>query len=145
MLATATPTPLPSITASASTPPPPIEHAHEAQTERNEYLKTHYDDMHELPRVERALDRRFGQLVSADVADPPPYLRELGAPPRDPALLARWRTAADYVERYRADHYVTDLDRPLGNAATFDTRRLEELTAQVREPTREIDHGVEIL
>jgi Ti-type conjugative transfer relaxase TraA len=122
-----------------------IEHAHEAQTERDEYLKKHHDEMQELPHAEHAIDLRFGQLVRADVADPPPYLRDLGAPPKDPALLARWRTAADYVERYRVDHYVTDSHRPLGDAATFDTRRLQELTAQVREPRREIDHGVEIM
>ena len=122
-----------------------IERAHRAQTERDEYLKRHYDEMQELPQVEYAIDRRFDQLVNADVADPPLYLQELGAPPKDRASLSRWRQAADYVERYRVDHYITDPHRPIGNADTFDKRHLQELTAQVRSPGREIDHGVEIM
>jgi conjugative relaxase-like TrwC/TraI family protein len=121
-----------------------IERAHQAQKEHDEYLKQHHDEMHELPRVEHAINRRFAQLVNADVADPPPYLCELGAPPKDPVRLARWRDAAEFVEHYRVDRYITDPDRPLGDAATYDTRRLQELAAQVHNPTREIDHGVEL-
>jgi len=121
-----------------------IEHAHEAQHERDEYLKQHHDEIQELPHVEHAINRRFGQLIRADVADPPAYLRELGAPPKDPPSRARWLQAAEYVEHYRIDHYITDPHHPLGNAPTFDKRQLQELTAQVREPTREIDHGVEL-
>ena len=101
--------------------------------------------MHELPRVEYAINLRFRQLVNADIANPPPYLNQLGAPPKDRAGLARWRAAADYVEHYRADRYITDPHRPLGNAGDYDTRQLHKLTAQVRSPTREIDHGVEIM
>ncbi len=121
-----------------------IVSAHEAQTERDEYLTTHYDEMHELPRVEHAITRRYAQLVNADVADPPPYLQELGAPPKDPARLARWREAAEYVERYRVDHYITDTHRPLGDAATYESRHLQQLAAQIHNPTRDIDYGVEI-
>jgi hypothetical protein len=129
-----------------------IAHAHEAQNEVREYLEKHHDEIQELPRVEYAIDLRFGQLVNADVADPPRYLRELGAPPKDPARLERWRKAAEHVEQYRIDHAITDQHRPLGaertadNSWRADSQRLQELAAQVRNPnpTREIDHGVEL-
>ena len=122
-----------------------IEHAHEAQHERDEYLKKHHDECKSSHTSSTRSTAGSANSSHADIADPPAYLRELGAPPKDPASLARWRAAADYVEHYRVDHYITDPHRPLGNAATFDTRRLQELTAQVREPTREIDHGVGIM
>jgi len=117
---------------------------HKAEKERDEYLEAHYDEMHELPRVDHAINRRFAQLVNADITNPPAYLHEIGAPPKDPRALDRWRTAAEFVERYRVDHYITDPDRPLGDAPTYETRHLQDLTSQVREPTYAIDHGVDI-
>jgi hypothetical protein len=71
-------------------------------------------------------------------------LHETRGFPKDPGRLARWREAADFVEHYRIDYYITDPHRPLGDAATYDTRRFQELAAQIHHPTREIDHGVEI-
>jgi Ti-type conjugative transfer relaxase TraA len=126
--------------------------ARDTQRQHDAYVVEHVDELARLPRVEAAFNARFAQLVDADVANPPSYLRALGAPPQDANRRARWREAAAYVEQRRIDHGVTDLHRPLGReplseSATvwrMETRYFESLTTQVRHPSREVGHGVEV-
>ena len=122
-----------------------IAHAMEAQDKFHEYLETHHDEMRELPRVEYAINLRFDQLVNADVADPPAYLRELGAVPTDPDRLENWRKAAEHFEHYRVDCGISDPHQPLGTERTLaDTQRFHELASQALNSTDDIGHGMEL-
>jgi conjugative relaxase-like TrwC/TraI family protein len=128
-----------------------LERSRDVQDQRQDYIAEHRGELHRLPGVQRAIESRFAQLVDADVANPPSYLRTLGAPPDDPTRLAEWRRAAEFVERYRFDHGITDQRHPLGPNPSSDeavlwraeTRHLEVLTAQVRSPA-EVELGVEL-
>ena len=106
----------------------------------------------QLPRIERSIDARLEQLVDADVADPPPYLHDLGAAPHETEAHSRWRRAANYIERYRADHNITDLDRPLGCTPhdehellqRVDELKLDELIAEIHDSVRSVDLGIDL-
>ncbi|MFN8035396.1 MAG: hypothetical protein U0V73_05635 [Acidimicrobiia bacterium] len=129
-----------------------LERARDEQDQRRDYLTEHRDELHRLPGVQRAIDTRFAQLVDADIANPPPYLRALGVPLHHPKRLADWRQAAEFVEHYRIDHNIADQRNPLGTEPGgaeailwgMDSQQLEMLTAQVRDPTPEVDLGVEL-
>ena len=129
-----------------------IARAEDAQRHQNEYMAEHRDELDRLPRVEAAFDARLIQLVDADVAEPPPYLRELGAPPKDVERLAKWREAAGFIEQYRIAYGISDRYQPLGSEPEGaggviwrrETENLQSLTRQARTPAREIGHGLEI-
>lgn len=128
-----------------------FERARDGHDEHLGYVVEHRDDLRRLPAIQVTIETRIAQLVGADVAKPPPYLRALGPTPDDPTRLEDWRRAAEFVERYRVDHQITDTRHPLGPEptgaeATFwhmDTRQLDTLTNQVREPAPEVDLGIE--
>ncbi len=127
-----------------------LERARDGHDEHQAYVAEHRDDLRRLPAIQVTVDARIAQLVDADLAEPPPYLRALGPPPDDPTRPTDWRRAAEFVERYRVDHNSTDPRRPLGPEPTgdeatlwhMDTRQLGALTTQAREPIPEVDLGV---
>ena len=91
-----------------------VERTENAQDAYRAYVAEHGDDLARLPRVNHEIDSRIAEIVAADLAEPPQYLSALGPSPTDPARLRAWRHAADLVERYRADHNITDPNQPLG-------------------------------
>lgn len=128
-----------------------IEHARHGQDEHLAYVGKHHDDLRRLPAVDQTIDARIGQLVDADVVDPPRYLRTLGPTPKDASQLADWRRAAEYVERYRTSHDITDPHQPLGPQPSgdatlwrLDAHELTQLTARVHEPERVRDAGIDL-
>ena len=123
-----------------------------AEHHRHEqFIAEHSDDLHRLPDTERAIHARIHQLVDADTIDPPAYLRHLGTPPDQPVALDRWRRAAHYVERQRAEHHITDPDQPFGPepvdpTATswhFHHHNLDQLIAPIHNPAPTVDLGIE--
>ncbi len=111
--------------------------------------REHRQDLRQLPNFEQTIEARIGQLVDADLADPPPYLRSLGPKPTDAPQLAEWRRAAEYVERYRTRYDITDLRQPLGpqpaGDATmwrYDLRDLAKLAERARTPGHDLHSDV---
>jgi hypothetical protein len=126
-----------------------VERARDGRDEHQVYVAEHSDDLRRLPFIQASIDIRISQIVDADVGKPPPYLRALGPRPEDTSRLADWRRAAEFVERYRIDHHITDPRHPLGPEPTgdestlwrLDVRQLDTLTTQVREPAPEVGLG----
>jgi hypothetical protein len=123
-----------------------LDCARQGQETRVEYFRKHHADLDRLPAVEQTIDTRIGQLVDADLTDPPQYLRTLGPRPTDASHRTEWRRAAEYVERYRIRYDVTSPDQPLGPRPSgdatlwrLDAHELTQLTARVHEP--ELDRG----
>jgi conjugative relaxase-like TrwC/TraI family protein len=128
-----------------------LDRAGDGHDEHKVYVAEHHDDLRRLPAIQVTIDVRIAQLVDADVAQPPPYLRALGPRPEDTSRLADWRRAAEFVERYRIDHHITDPRDPLGPEPTgdeailwrMDTRQLDTLTAHVHDQKLDAVYGVE--
>jgi len=123
-----------------------LRRAQQAHREHRQYVREHHDDLRRLLVVGQTIETRIGQLVDADLADPPAYLRSLGPKPSDPSQLAEWRRAAEHVERYRARYDITDQHQPLGaqppgDASLWrhDMRNLAELAARARTPAHELE------
>jgi hypothetical protein len=114
-------------------------------------MAEHRHELDRLPRVEAAFAIRLAQLIDADAAEPPSYLRALGAPPKDAKRLDAWREAAGFVEQYRIENAITHKYQPLGPEPVDDggivwrreTQHLDALSDRVRTPARAVDHGVE--
>ncbi len=129
-----------------------LQRARRAHRQAENYTTEHRDELERLPHVQAAIEARTAQLVDADVANPPRYLRLLDQPPNDPARLADWRRAADFVERFRIDHGINDPQRPLGaepkgGAATlwrYDAQHLDTLATQLRHATQDVRLEVEL-
>jgi hypothetical protein len=129
-----------------------IARAEGAQRELDKYMLKHRDELDRLPRVEAAFDTRLAQLVDADVAEPPSYLRALGAPPKDLERLARWREAAGFVEQYRVENGITAKHQPLGREPEGssgvlwreETRHMQTLAGRVHSRTSDVSLGAEL-
>ncbi len=129
-----------------------LERAHAAQAEHDAYLATHGQDLERLPDVHDAIEERLTQLVNADAAFPPSFLRPLGAPPEDSERASRWHDTARFIERYRIEHNITDPDRPLGppplgarrHLWRIEMERLEQLIHGAPEPAPPTGPSLEI-
>jgi hypothetical protein len=129
-----------------------IERLQYEHHEHTSYTGDHERELRCLQAVEPVIETRLEQLVDADVTDPPAYLRDLGRPPNDPDGLARWRGAALYVERHRAERGVGDQHRPFGprpdgsSAAVWrvEVRRLKDLIAAVNAPSLHPGRGIDL-
>ena len=127
-----------------------LDRARRGHDRRVEYLDKHGHDLHRLGTVRTTIDTRMRQLIDVDLAEPPGYLRALGPKPKNTSQRADWRHAAEFIERYRITHGTTDPQQPLGPEPTgrnaelwrIETSELARLTAQVREPTRDLDLDV---
>ncbi len=129
-----------------------LERARNEHHRHENYVVSHGDELRRLPHIERAIDARVDQLVDADTHDPPAYLHDLGTPPVEPAALDRWRHAARYIERHRAEHDITDSTEPLGPQPSdelellwhVDELRLDELITKIDSTTTNIDLGIDL-
>ena len=129
-----------------------LERAHEEHRHHETFRRDHGHELDRLPGVERSIDARVEQLVDADITDPPAYLCDLGAAPKEPEALGRWRDAAEYIERHRADHKATDTEHPLGRPPEtgddllwrLDHLRLNELTAGIHKPVSTVELSVDL-
>jgi Ti-type conjugative transfer relaxase TraA len=123
-----------------------LECAREGQREHRDFVGQHGEGLRRLSVVERTIEARIGQLVDADLTDPPPYLRSLGPKPSDGSQVFDWERAAEYVERYRARHDITDPHLPLGPEPAIgkqwwrrDMRQLADLAEHARTAAHERD------
>jgi hypothetical protein len=129
-----------------------LERTQHEHSQHENYMVRHGDGLRRLPHTERSTDARVRQLVGADITDPSASLDDLGAPPDEPAALDRWRHAAQYIERHRAEHEITDPNEPLGPQPPgeleplwrMDKLHLDELITQIHSPTPTIDFGIEL-
>ncbi|MGZ4753435.1 MAG: MobF family relaxase [Acidimicrobiia bacterium] len=129
-----------------------LERARDGHHDHKAYVAEHRDDLRRLPAIQVTIDTRIAQLVDADVAKPPPYLRALGPRPEDASRLARWRRVTEFVERYRIDHHITDPRQPLGPKPTddeatlwrMDSQELAVLAARAQELSPDVDLGIDL-
>jgi hypothetical protein len=89
-------------------------------------MSTHPDMARALSERDQAMEQRARSLAGEAIAARHSWVRSLGAPPSEPARLARWLREVSTVAGYR-DRWHIEGQRPLG--AVPDREDLEQ-TAQ---------------